>query len=117
MSTPCWPIDEQEGMLRVRVPPRAGTLGSSPLSDEIQRIIQLVELKPTKSVVVDFTACPFFGSAMLEGLLQIKRSLDKKQVRVALCGLTADTEEIIRIARFDQLIPVYADFDEAVRAM
>ena len=70
-----------------------------------------------KHVVVDFGSIEYFGSNVLEFLVQVGKRLKTKDGRLAICSATPVGSQILSVARFDKLYSVVATRDEALKAV
>jgi anti-anti-sigma factor len=67
--------------------------------------------------IVDFRQLSYFGSLMLEDLLQLWKAVKAKDGRMALCNLSQTGREIIGVSRFDQLWPVCETQEKAMQSV
>lgn len=68
------------------------------------------------TVVLSLRRLPYFGSVALEMMLQLERRLRARGARLFLCHVSPFGREILRIARFDRLLPVFITVEEALAA-
>lgn len=69
-----------------------------------------------KRVVIDCSQMVYFGSAMLEAMLSLARRLSAHDGHLALCNVSPEGREILEIARFDTLWPIFSTQREALEA-
>ena len=90
-----------------------GRLDNQTAPEFQSRLLQLTDGKT--DVLIDLAAVDYMSSGGLRAL-----GAGAKQVpaggRIAVCGLHAIVLDVFSIAHFEQLIPVFANFDEAQRA-
>ncbi|MFM7070791.1 MAG: STAS domain-containing protein [Planctomycetota bacterium] len=68
------------------------------------------------TVVLSLRRLPYFGSVALEMMLQLERRLRVRGARLVLCHVSTFGREVLRIARFDRLLPVFKTVEEALAA-
>ncbi len=68
-------------------------------------------------VIIDRENLTYISSAGLRALLLIAKTLGKRNVRFALCSLSAPIAEIVQISGFDQIISTHSSRDEALAAV
>jgi anti-anti-sigma factor len=70
-----------------------------------------------KRVVVDLGEVSYFGSIMLEALLQLWNGLQDVEGKLALCCVSDVGREILCLAKFDTLWPICSSRSEALAAV
>ena len=68
------------------------------------------------TVVLSLRRLPYFGSVVLEMALQLEQRLRARGARLVLCHVSPFGREILRIAHFDRLMPVFPSVEEALAA-
>jgi anti-anti-sigma factor len=66
------------------------------------------------TVVLSLRRLPYFGSTVLEMALQLERRLHVRGARLVLCDVSPFGREILRIAHFDQRMPVCQTVEAAL---
>lgn len=94
----------------------------SSLADDvlIEQMRQTLALDGVQGVVVDFSRVEYFGSVLLEALREVWNAVGKSHLsprKMALCGITPITREILHVSRFDTLWPIFATRREAIDAV
>lgn len=69
-----------------------------------------------RSVALDGSALAYISSAGLRVLLSLTKKIKGAGGRIALGGLQPQVKEILEIAGFSSIMPVYATAEEARRA-
>ena len=82
---------------------------------ELAEVIRQLQPPEIRHLVIDFSPVDYFGSGLLEALLELWRHIKSRPGTMALCGLSKVTLEILRVGRFDTLWPIFATRDEALR--
>jgi anti-sigma B factor antagonist len=70
-----------------------------------------------KSVVLDLHRMDYCGSTALGLFVTLRRRVESRGGRMALCGLSEHGREILEVARLGQLWPVFSTRQEALRAV
>ncbi len=70
-----------------------------------------------KKLLIDATQLEYLSSAGLRALLAATKKMRTLAGTIALCSLQPQLKEIIEIAGFNSLIPVYADRPAALAAV
>jgi anti-anti-sigma factor len=70
-----------------------------------------------KNVIVDLGEIPYFGSTVLEWMVQMWRRAKAKGGNLATCNCSEVGREILHAARFDTLWNEFASRDEALFSM
>ena len=68
-------------------------------------------------VIIDCKNLSYISSAGLRAILLIAKTLGKRQVKFALCSLSAPIAEIFQISGFDQIISTNPSQDDALAAV
>ncbi|MEY4177512.1 MAG: hypothetical protein RLY70_1086 [Planctomycetota bacterium] len=68
------------------------------------------------TVVLSLRRLPYFGSMVLEMTLQLERLLRARGAKLVLCQVSPFGREILRVARFDRLLPIFKTVEEALTA-
>ena len=68
-------------------------------------------------VIIDCENLTYISSAGLRAILLIAKTLGKRNVKFALCSLSAPIAEIFQISGFDQIISTHPSRDEALAAV
>lgn len=93
-----------------------GTI-SSLASDEalrnLDRILEQIRTGDVQDVVIDFQQTPYFGSCLLEMLRRIWNDIHSRGGRLVLCNVSPVGQEILHLAKFDQLWPLVATREDA----
>jgi anti-anti-sigma factor len=90
-----------------------GSLASDEVLGEVDRILTQLKDGAVSDVIVDFGQSEYFGSTMLETLRRIWNELQSHGGRMVLCNVSTVGNEILQIAKFDQLWPIVATKSEA----
>lgn len=70
-----------------------------------------------KNVIVDLGQIPYFGSTVLEWMVQMWRQAKAKGGTLATCNCSTVGREILHAARFDTLWNEFATRDEALASL
>ena len=68
-------------------------------------------------VIIDCENLSYISSAGLRAILLIAKTLGKRNIKFALCSLSAPIAEIFQISGFDQIISTHPSLDKALVAV
>jgi len=118
MSAPKVFRAEREGPTLVVTPQGSvSSLDAGTLQPEIDALLREIAADGLRSVVFDLAEVNYFGSLMLSAIHSVWKRLRPAQGKMALCNVSDLGRDILRIARFDLLWPVYPSRQEAVDAV
>ena len=84
------------------------------LAGEWSRVQKLLEDSQAKNVLVDLGSIPYFGSTVLEWMVQMWKRAKAKGGKLATCQASPIGREVLTAARFDQLWGSFDTRDEAL---
>lgn len=84
------------------------------LASQWSAVQKLVEDPAVRNVVVDLGAIPYFGSTVLEWMVQMWRRAKAKGGKLATCQASPIGRDVLSAARFDQL---WGAFDTKAEAL
>ncbi|MEX0700911.1 MAG: STAS domain-containing protein [Planctomycetales bacterium] len=109
---------EQEGdVLLVGLQRPVGSLADAQIHDEVEILLQKVDAAQPAAVVVDFRHVSYFGSMMLEALRVLWNRLEAHGAKLVLCNVSDVGREILELAKFDTLWPIYPSRAAALAAV
>ncbi len=94
-----------------------GSLADVEVVTQFDDLIDDVSKLAIRSVIVDFGEVSYFGSTMLEALLRLWNKLQAIAGKLALCCVSDVGTEILHVAKFDTLWPIYSSRAEALEAV
>ncbi|MEI6292112.1 MAG: STAS domain-containing protein [Methanomicrobiales archaeon] len=71
----------------------------------------------SKKIVCDFSTTTYISSAGLRVLLSVTKTLVRSEGRIVLCSLRPNVNEIVTIAGFNQIIPIFPTRESAIRLL
>lgn len=83
------------------------------IGDEWQELQQRLESPNVKNVIVDLGEIPYFGSTMLEWMVQMWKRVKEKGGNLATCNASPIGLEVLSAARFDKLWGIHPSRDDA----
>jgi anti-anti-sigma factor len=92
-------------------PPHAGDTGEIPLAEMIW---QKLEQSFCHRVVLELDDVKFLRSWMVGELVRLHKRVTMAGGMVRLCGLSKPNEEVLRICRLHDRLPIYANRTDAV---
>ena len=94
-----------------------GSFAEDEIRSEWMDLLNRVDQPDIKHVVLDFGSIGYFGSNVLEFIVQLGKRLKHKDGRLAICGASPVVRETLSIARFDKLYPVVDSRAEALKTV
>ena len=99
---------EDEGDAIVIVPLFTfGRFTEADLFDEWRHLQQHLEDSPAKNVIFDLGEIPYFGSTVLDWMVQVWKHAKARGGQLATCNCSPIGKEVLAAARFDTLWGVY----------
>ena len=74
-----------------------------------------LEAPAVKNVLVDLGQIPYFGSTVLEWMVQMWKRVKEKGGKLATCNASPIGREVLTTARFDKLWGVFESRDQALQ--
>ena len=109
---------EQEGETLIVSPLFTfGRFTEGDLVGEWNRILQKIDGDEIKHVVVDLGSIPYFGSTLLDWMVQMWRRAQGKGGNLAVCNASQVGREVLAIAKFDTLWGVFGSRQEALESL
>jgi anti-anti-sigma factor len=87
------------------------------IADEWSQVQKHLDDGEVKHVVVDLGQIPYFGSTVLEWMVQMWKRAKAKGGTLATCNCSQIGREVLHAARFDTLWGVFATRDEALQSL
>jgi len=115
MSEPKYVRTEQQGESLVVSPLFTFAAFTEPdIAGEWTAVKEQLETPAIKNVVVDLGQIPYFGSTVLEWMVQMWKRIKAKGGKFATCNASPIGREVLTTARFDKLWGVFNSRDEAL---
>ena len=93
-----------------------GRFTEGDLVGEWNRILKKIDSDEIKHVVVDLGHIPYFGSTLLDWMVQMWRRAQTKGGNLAVCNASQVGREVLSIAKFDTLWGVFGSRQEALES-
>jgi anti-anti-sigma factor len=87
------------------------------MAAEWQAVQEQLDAPDVKNVIVDLGEIPYFGSTVLEWMVQMWKRAKSKGGTLATCNCSQIGREVLHAARFDTLWGVFATRDEALASL
>jgi anti-anti-sigma regulatory factor len=94
-----------------------GSLAGTGLQSEMEALLAQLQDGQVRSVLVDLQRLAYFGTNMLEAMHVIWRPIRAKGGRMFLCNVSDVGREILRVAHFDVLWPIFDSRAEALEGI
>lgn len=109
---------EREGdVLVIMIRGEAGSLAMDLLGSDMHDIAREIQAMDVPRVVIDFRQHAYFGSVMLEALLNIWHAVREKHGRMAVYNVSRVGRELLGLAHFNDLWPLCNSRSDAVAAV
>ena len=110
-------VEHQGDTLVVVLPGTDITFADEEVLTEIDEVLYRLRESGARNLIVDFAQTVYFGSIILGSVLKLATRLRDSGGRFALCNLSENGREMLRIARFDTLWPIYDSRAAALEAL
>jgi anti-anti-sigma factor len=80
-------------------------------------ILRLLEDGHVKNVVMDFHKVDYFASTALSFFLKLWKRVRKNDGLMALCNVSEQEKQVLKVTMVDSLWPICASREEAIRAV
>jgi anti-anti-sigma factor len=84
---------------------------------EWRAVQEQLDLPDVKNVIVDLGEIPYFGSTVLEWMVQMWKRAKAKGGNLATCNCSQIGKEVLHAARFDTLWGIFGSRDEALASL
>lgn len=84
------------------------------IGQELEAVQDEIETAAVKHVVVDLGQIPYFGSTVLEWMVQMWKRIKAKGGKFAACNASPIGREVLNTAQFDKLWGLFNTRDEAL---
>ena len=113
MSEPTFDISV-DGSTLVVVPTRnISSIAEAEVKDEWDEVLAKMQQSDVLHVIFDFHRISYFGSSMLEAMLQLWKQIRSKDGKLVVCNVSDTAKEILRLSKFDTIWPVCDTRDDA----
>jgi anti-sigma B factor antagonist len=85
------------------------------IGNEWTAVQEQIAIPEVQHVVVDLGQIPYFGSTLLEWMVQMWKSVKSKGGRFATCNASPIGREVLSAAHFDKLWGVFETRDQALQ--
>jgi anti-sigma B factor antagonist/stage II sporulation protein AA (anti-sigma F factor antagonist) len=81
----------------------------------LERKINMLMVENHKQLALDLSSISYLSSAGLRVLLSASKKIQEKKGNLVLFSLNEEVEEIMKIAGFDRLLPIFVKEHEALQ--
>ena len=103
---------EEQGITIMEV---SGRLDAATTGEFESNCAGAVENKSGCKLVIDFSGLEYISSAGLRSLLTLAKKLKGGGGDLVLCNLKGIVQEVVKLAGFDQFLPVFGNLQEAMQ--
>ena len=101
-------------VLVVSLPSELGSLADAELGGQFEQAIELARGDDVRHLVIDLASANYFGSQVLEWMVVMWKRIREKNGKIAFCNASQMAREILAVARFDTIWPIFASRDDAM---
>ncbi len=84
---------------------------------EVERdVISQLEKSTEERIVLNFAKVQFMSSSMLGKLVKVHKKCQEFKVKLKLCGITPEIQQIFKITKLDKLFDIATDEEAARKA-
>lgn len=105
------PVDDKTQCVRLN-----GRL-DSPGVDRVETRFSAAVVASGRNAAVDLSGVEFLASMGIRMLISVAKSLQAKGQRMVLFGANANVQSVLDTVAIDQIIPVFADQQQATQAL
>ncbi len=113
-ETKIFQVECEQDVLIVTPLRNLSSLADEDIIAEWETVQQQLTVSGVRHVVFDFHNLKYFGSTMLEVMLLLWKRIRPHEGRLAVCNVSKEAREILRLSRFDTIWPVCDSRDAAL---
>lgn len=91
--------------------------GLNVVNNEVAKVLEFSRSSRVQHLVIDLSRANYFGSVMIGEFMRLGTSVRDRGGRIALCGASADMQDVLRIMKLDTMWELFPRRDDAVRAI
>jgi anti-anti-sigma factor len=117
MTTPIFQTEIIGKNLVVQLDHNLGSFADVDISQATKTVEDKITANSPSGIVIDFASVAYFGSGILEAICVMWNQLSEQTGRMVLCNLEPVALEIIQIANFDTLWPIFETREAALASL
>lgn len=90
------------------------SLADEEITSEWNAVQERLKSDSARHVIFDFQNLKYFGSTMLEVMLLLWKRIRPHEGKLAVCNVSKEAREVLRLSRFDTIWPVCDSLAEAL---
>lgn len=94
-----------------------GSLQGAAIRADLDRLLEQIDSHSIRNVIFDLEQVEYFGSVMLTAMHAIWKRVRQQDGKVVLCRVSEVGRDVLGVARFDSLWPIYDSPIDAVQAV
>lgn len=91
--------------------------GLNVVNNEVAKVLEVAKSSRVKHLVIDLGRANYFGSVMIGEFMRLGVAVRERGGRIALCGASADMQDVLRIMKLDSMWEIFPRQDDAIRAI
>ena len=94
-----------------------GNLNETTINEETLELLDVINHSAPAGLVIDLQNGEYLGTAFLGAIVRLWKRVASRGGRLALCNISDQVFQILRVTQFHTVWPIYGSRDEALRAM
>ena len=94
-----------------------GSLHEPEIVHETEDLLDVLIHSPSANLVIDLERGDYLGTAMLGAFVKLWKRVSQRGGRLALCNISENVEEVLRITKLQTVWPIYGTRDQALAAV
>jgi|SRR5579872_4150216 len=94
-----------------------GSLHEPEIVHETDELLELINRSPSSNLVIDLARGDYLGTAMLGAVVKLWKRISQRGGRMALCNVSENVAQVLRITKLHAVWPIYGTRDEALAAV
>lgn len=91
--------------------------GLNVVNNEVAKVLEVAKSSRIKHLVIDLGRANYFGSVMIGEFMRLGVAVRERGGRIALCGASADMQDVLRIMKLDSMWEIFPRQDDAIRGI
>jgi anti-anti-sigma factor len=109
--------EQLDGFLILSPISHVGSLAEDQILRETAAILETINHTGPTNVVVDLARSDYLGTALLGAVVRLWKRVAQRGGRLALCNVSANIVEVLRITKLQTAWPIYGSRQQAIEAL
>lgn len=94
-----------------------GSIHEPEIAHETADLLDVLRQSPSTNLVIDLGLGNYLGTAMLGAIVKLWKRVSQMGGRLALCNVSDNVAEVLRVTKLQTVWPIYANRDQALTAL